>query len=102
MNGLYPSGATKFPSKVRDYLTAKFDLGEKTGQKVDAEKVTKDMRNTRTVDNQRIFCRENCLTKTQVQGFFSRLASIRRRRTFKESSRDEEEEDEDEENEHVD
>ena len=91
------TGGRKFPSKVRDYLTAKFDLGEKTGQKADAEQVAKGMRNARTVDNQRIFSREDWLTKTQVQGFFSRLASARRKRGSNESSRGEEEEDDDEE-----
>lgn len=91
------TGGIKFPSKVRDYLTAKFDLGEKTGQKADAEQVAKGMRNARTVDNQRIFSREDWLTKTQVQGFFSRLASARRKRGSNESSHGEEEEDDDEE-----
>ena len=37
------------------------------------------MRNARTHDNQRRFGREEWLTKLQVQGFFSRLASSRRR-----------------------
>ena len=73
-------GPTQFSEKVRDYLTRKFDLGEKTGQKFDVEQVAKDMRNARTVDNQRIFGREHWLTKAQVQGFFSRLASARRKR----------------------
>ena len=37
------------------------------------------MRNARTHDDQRRFGREEWLTKLQVQGFFSRLASSRRR-----------------------
>ena len=37
------------------------------------------MRNARTHDNQRLFGREDWLTKLQVQGFFSRLASARRK-----------------------
>ena len=52
---------------------------EKTGQKVSTEQVAKDMRNARTHDDQRRFGREEWLTKLQVQGFFSRLASSRRR-----------------------
>ena len=88
-------GATQFSPKVKDYLTAKFDLGEKTGQKVDADQVAKDMRNARTVANQRRFSREDWLSKTQVQGFFSRLASARRKRGSKESRCEEEEDDED-------
>ncbi|RMX43352.1 hypothetical protein pdam_00020481 [Pocillopora damicornis] len=52
---------------------------EKTGQKASTEQVAKDMRNARTYDNQRRFGREEWLTKLQVQGFFSPLASSRRR-----------------------
>ena len=73
------SGSSQFSEKVKDYLTKKFDIGEKTGQKVSAEQVAKDMRNARTHDNQRLFGREDWLTKLQVQGFFSRLASARRK-----------------------
>ncbi|KAK3745380.1 hypothetical protein QZH41_001418 [Actinostola sp. cb2023] len=73
-------GAVQFSQNIRDYLTTKFDLGEKTGLKADAEQVAKDMRNARTVDNQRIFTREEWLTKSQIQGFFSRLVSARRKR----------------------
>ena len=73
------SGSSQFSEKVKDYLTKKFDIGEKTGQKVSAEQVAKDMRTARTHDNQRLFGREDWLTKLQVQGFFSRLASARRK-----------------------
>ena len=45
--------------KVKDYLTKKSDVGEKTGQKVSAEQVAKDMRNARTYDNQRLFGRDD-------------------------------------------
>ena len=68
-----------FLKKVKDYLTKKFDIGEKTRQKVSAEQVAKDMRNARTHDNQRLFGREDWLTKLQIQGFFSCLASARRK-----------------------
>ena len=37
------------------------------------------MRNAKTVDNQRMFTRDEWLTKTQIKGFFSRLASSRRK-----------------------
>ena len=37
------------------------------------------MRNARTHDNQRLFAKDDWLTKLQVQGFFSRLASARRK-----------------------
>ena len=71
--------SSQFSEKVKDYLTKKFDIGEKTGQKVSAEQVTKDMRNARTHDNKRLFAKDDWLTKLQVQGFFSRLASARRK-----------------------
>ena len=73
-------GKTHFSQQVREYLTLKFDLGEKTGQKADSNQVSRDMRNARTVGSKRLFSREEWLTGTQIQGFFSRLASARRRR----------------------
>ena len=53
------SGPNQFSEKVKDYLTKKFDIGEKTGLKASAEQVAKDMRNARTHDSQRRFGREN-------------------------------------------
>jgi len=73
------SGSSQFSEKVKDCLTKKFDIGEKTGLKVSTEQVAKDMRNARTHDIQRLFGREDWITKLQVQGFFSRLASARRK-----------------------
>ena len=73
------SGSDQFSEKVKEYLTKKFGKGEKTGQKASAEQVAKDMCNTRTHDNQKVFGREEWLAKLQVQGFFSRLASSRRK-----------------------
>ena len=55
-------------------------MGERTGQKADAQQVAMDMRSARTLDNQRIFCRDDWLTK--VQGFFSCLASTRRKQGY--------------------
>ena len=49
------SGSTQFSEKEKDYLTKKFDLGEKTGQKPLAGQVAKEMRNVRIHDNQRRF-----------------------------------------------
>ena len=73
------SGFSQFSEKVKDILTKKFDIGEKSGQKVSAEQVAKDMPNARTHDNQRLFGREDWLTKLQVQGLFSHLAYARRK-----------------------
>ena len=72
-------GSSRFSDKVKRYLTAKFDLGEQTGHKVDPQQVSNDMRKARDEQNNRLFAREEWLTKSQVQGFFSRLAATRRR-----------------------
>ena len=74
-----PSVCTRFSSNVKDYLKAKFMLGEKTGQNADPTQVEKDMRNTRGLSNERRFSRDEWLTKTQIKGFFSRLAAAQRK-----------------------
>ena len=90
------SGSSQFSEKVKDYLTKKFDIGEKTGQKVSAEQVAKDMRNARTHENQRLFGREDWLEKLQIQGFFSRLASARRKQGWHGADTSEEVDEDDE------
>ena len=69
----------RFAAEVKQYLTTKFDLGERTGNKADPGKVSADMRTARKPDGLRMFDRKDWLTKSQVQGFFSRLAATRRR-----------------------
>ena len=73
------SQAVRFTDEVKQYLTTKFYLGERTGNKADPRKVAADMRTSRTPDGLRMFERKDWLTKSQVQGFFSRLAATRRR-----------------------
>ena len=73
------AGPSKFTDKVKKYLTAKFDLGEQTGRKADPLQVSNDMRKAKDAQNNRLFIREEWLTKSQVQGFFSRLAATKRR-----------------------
>ena len=73
------AGSSRFTEKVKNYLTARFDLGEQTGRKADPQQVSSDMRKTTDEQNNRLFDRKEWLTKSQVQGFFSRLASSRRR-----------------------
>ena len=60
-----PRVATRFSSKVKAYLNAKFELGEKTGLKADPNQVAADMRNARDEGNNRRFSRAEWLTKTQ-------------------------------------
>ena len=73
------SQAVRFTDEVKQYLSTKFDLGERTGNKADPGKVAADMRTSRKPDGWRMFERKDWLTKSQVQGFFSRLAATRRR-----------------------
>ena len=73
-------GAPRFSAKVKEYLTAKFDIGEKTKDKADPTQVALDMRSAKDDNNSRLFRTEEWLTKTQVKGFFSHLGAARRRR----------------------
>ena len=74
-----PRVSTRFTPKVKAYLNAKFDLGEKTGLKADPNQVSADMRNARDEENNRRFCREEWLTKNQIKSYFSRLASAKKK-----------------------
>ena len=73
------SRAVRFTDEVKQYLTTRFELGERTGNKADPRKVAADMRTSRNPDGSRMFERKDWLTKSQVQGFVSRLAATRRR-----------------------
>ena len=73
------AGSSRFTEKVKNYLTARFDLGEQTGRKADPQQVSGYMRKTTDEQNNRLFDKKGWLTKSQVQGFFSRPASSRRR-----------------------
>ena len=73
-------GAARFSENVRQYLTSKFDIGEQSGRKEDPRQVSQDMRKAKGENGERLFSRAEWLTKAQIQGFFSRLSSSRRRR----------------------
>ncbi|CAH3133078.1 unnamed protein product [Pocillopora meandrina] len=64
------SEAVHFTCEVKQYWTAKFDLGERTGIKADPRKVATCMRVARNPDSSWMFERKDWPTKTQVQGFF--------------------------------
>ena len=74
------SGGVRFSEKVRLYLTAKFEMGERTGRKADPDEVALSMRKARNERNERLFERDEWLTKTQITGFFSRLSARSRSR----------------------
>ena len=73
------AGSIRFTDKVKKYLTAKFDLGEQSGLKADPQQVSNDMCKTRDEQNRRLFEPDKWLTKSQLQGFFSRPAASRKR-----------------------
>ena len=53
------TSSARFPQKVKDYLTARFLIGEKTGCKADPSQVEKNMRTSRNPSNERKFsCKE--------------------------------------------
>ena len=62
--------AVHFPTEVKQYLTTKFDLRERTGIKTDPAKVAPDMWTARNPDSSRMFERKHWLTKGQVRDFF--------------------------------
>ena len=56
-------------------------MGERTGKKANLKEIERQMRNARNERNERLFQREEWLTKTQIMFFFfSRLASHQRNR----------------------
>ena len=50
-----PASKARFPEAVKKYLTAKFNLGERTGEKVEPHQVAQDMRNARNENGDRLF-----------------------------------------------
>ena len=64
----------------KKYLISKFDIGEQSGRKEDPRQVSQDMRKAKWENGERLFSREEWLTKAQIQRFYSRLSSSRRRR----------------------
>ena len=44
------TGSIRFSREVKEYLTAKFDIGERTGRKVDPVQVEKDTRTARNMN----------------------------------------------------
>ena len=74
-----PRSNARFSEKVKEYLTARFALGVRSGCKADPAQVAAAMRNAKNESNERLFTRTEWMTKTQVQGFFSRLAAKHRK-----------------------
>ena len=49
----------RFTDEVKQYLTTRFELGERTGNKADPGKVAADMRTSRNPDGSRMFERKD-------------------------------------------
>ena len=59
-------GAVRFSEKVRQYLTSKFEIGEQSERKEDPGQVSQDMRKAKGEKGERLFSREEWLTKAQI------------------------------------
>jgi len=66
--------AYRFNANQKQYLDQKFNIGQSTGRKVDADVVTKEMRRARGLDGERLFRVTEFLAPDQVASYFSRLA----------------------------
>ncbi|KAK3740137.1 hypothetical protein QZH41_007572 [Actinostola sp. cb2023] len=73
--------AYRFNKTQTDYLEAKFQIGEVTGNKVEASIVSKEMRRKRGRDGEKLFRVSEFLTTQQITAYFSRLAAKARRQT---------------------
>lgn len=67
--------STRFNDTQKDYLLQKFNIGQSTGRKAQAETVAKDMRRAKGTDGKRLFSVAEFLTPQQISSYFSRLAS---------------------------
>ena len=65
----------RFNEKQKLYLKAKFNIGQSTGRKVNAEAVAKEMRRSIGPDGKRLFGVSEFLTPQQIKSFFSREAA---------------------------
>ena len=80
-------GGSGYSDNIREYLTAKYDLGETTGNKCDPQQVADDMRNSKLEHGERWFSREEWLSKAQIRSFFSRIRAARRKQALLQSER---------------
>ena len=61
---------TRFTDKQKDYLIAKFETGEQTGQKADAASVSRLMRSEKDENGEQLFDCSEFLTSRQISSFF--------------------------------
>ena len=78
--------ATRFSESQRQYLDAKFQIGQESGHKADPEEVSREMRYARKENGGRLFKVEEFLTPQQIQGYFSRAAAKLKNATVTQSA----------------
>ena len=83
--------SARFSTKQKEYLSAKFQIGERTGLKADPASVATAMRKAKDVNGERLFDSTEFLTAQQVARFFSRLAA--KKTTDEDTEDDDEDED---------
>ncbi|KXJ11549.1 hypothetical protein AC249_AIPGENE5486 [Exaiptasia diaphana] len=76
--------AYRFNENQTSYLTAKFEVGQSTGMKANAEAVALEMRRARCEDGKRLFKVSEFLSTQQIASYFSRLAAKIRKQTLSE------------------
>ena len=74
-----PRSNVRFSPKVKEYLTARLTIGERTGRKANPGQVAADTRNAKNESNECPFTRSEWLSKNQVQSFFSRMSAAHRK-----------------------
>lgn len=70
------AGSSRFTEKVKNYLTARFDLGEQTGRKADPQQVSSDMRKTTDEQNNGSLIEKNGWQKAKCKVFFPALHRV--------------------------
>lgn len=65
---------TRFSEKQKSFMTRIFEQGEATGVKQNGRNVEKSMPHERDGQNRLLFKPDECLSYTQIQGFFNRLS----------------------------
>jgi len=71
----------RFNEKQKAYLLAKFQIGQATGRKANADAVAREMRRAHGKDGVRLFPVSEFLTAQQIASYFSRLAATVRQQT---------------------
>ena len=67
--------AYRFNKKQKEYLEAKFNVGQATGRKLNPDVVAKEMRRAKNVSGEKLFSISEFLTVQQIASYFSRLAA---------------------------